>query len=129
MKYLGIDYGKKKIGIAISEGEMAEPFMILEISSLKDALGKVIKIINDEGIEEVVIGMPESGEAKKITENFIELLSKHVKVIESEETLSSQKAQKMMADLGIPKNKRGDEDSYAAAYILQDYLDNLTMSS
>lgn len=127
MKYLGIDYGKKKIGLAISDGEIAEPFMILESFGLKDALNKVLKVVKEEGIEEVVVGMPESGEAKKITENFVRELGKDIKVMEVEETLSSKRAQKMMVDLDVPKEKRGDEDSYAAAYILQEYLD--TMSS
>ncbi len=134
MKYLGIDYGKKKIGLAISEGEIAEPFMILKANGLKDALGKMLKVVGDEQIDEVVVGVPESGDSRKITRNFIEHFKqikamKAVKIVEVEETLSSKRAQEIMVRLGISKSKREDEDSYAAAYILQGYLDNLTMSS
>lgn len=134
MKYLGIDYGKKKIGLAVSEGEMVEPFMIFQVSGLKDALGKVLGVVKDEKIDEVVIGVPESGESRKITKNFIAHFKKNIKavkdikLIEVEETLSSKRAQEMMVGLGIAKSKREDEDSYAAAYILQGYLDSIDLS-
>lgn len=127
MKYLGIDYGKKKIGLAISEGEIASPLKVLEVSSLKDALYKMRNVIEKEEIDQVVIGVAESGEAKEITKKFINELSKEIRIDQIDETLSSQEARKKMIDLGVSKTKRMKEDAYSASLILQKYLDSLTI--
>lgn len=122
MTYLGIDYGKTKIGLAISEGELASPLKVIKISALKDAIVKVSAVIKGEQIDQVVIGMPESGEARTITKEFVKQLKKEIDIVEVEETLTSQNAQAKMIAQGISKKKRQDEDSFAAAVILQNYL-------
>ncbi len=122
MKYLGIDYGKHKIGLAISEGLTASPLMILQISGLKDAIAKVLAILKKENIDEVVVGVPESGQSYLLVKKFIKELEKVVVVKRAEETLSSKQALAKMIQLGLPKNKRQQEDSYAAVIILQNYL-------
>lgn len=126
MKYLGIDYGKKKIGLAYSEGELASPGEILAISGLSDAVKKVKAVIEKEEIKVVVVGMPESGEARDITDKFVEELKSvmlDLEIVPAEETLSTQRGQEIMATLGVPKAKRKAEDAYAASLILQEYLD------
>ena len=112
MKYLGIDYGKSKIGLALSEGLTASPFKILYVNSLKDALSQVGNVIRCESIEGVIIGVPDSGEARSITEKFIKELESDVPVIRADETLSTHHS----------KGKK-NEDAIAAAFILQNYLD------
>lgn len=124
MKILGVDYGKKKVGLAISEGLTASPLYVLEVTSLKDAVEKVSSVINKEVIEKTVVGVPESGEAMKITKNFVtELRKKGVDVTEADETLSSYQAGNLMVELGSTKSSRKSEDAYSAAIILQNYLD------
>jgi putative holliday junction resolvase len=131
MKYLGIDYGKTKIGLAVSEGQVASVLRVMEIGGLKDALQKVEKIIKDEEADRVVVGLPEGGEARSITKKFlIEIKSKlkdqPVEVIETEETLSSFQARALMHDLDLSeKAVKVKEDEYAAAIILQTFLDSL----
>lgn len=128
MKYLGIDYGKSKFGTAFSEGELASPGEVIKISGLTDGIQKIEKIISDNNVEIVVIGIPESGEARNVTEKFIHELKhdmlENIQVIEVEETLSTQIAKGSMLVLGISKKNRQKEDAYAAAEILQEYLDN-----
>jgi putative transcription antitermination factor YqgF len=133
MKYLGIDYGKSKFGTAFSEGELVTPGKVVQISGLQDAITKIIQIIEAEEVEIVVIGMPESGEARKITEKFIAAakngkLKDEVKIIPVEETLSSQNARETLIQLGVSQKKRAQEDAYAAAEILQGYLDFIAYS-
>lgn len=125
MKYLGIDYGKKKVGLAISEGEIASPLKIIEVSSLVDALQKVEQVIRDEKIDKVVLGLPESGEAAAAVRKFAQELKKNIEVIYADETLSSQSALDTMIDLGIPKKERSKEDAYSASLILQNFLDSI----
>ncbi len=128
MRYLGVDYGKKKMGLAISEGVLASPLKVTGIRSLKDALVKTHQIVKQEGVEKVVVGIPESGEAMKIAKEFSGQLKKSligIEVIEVEETLSSQAAKQQMVDLNISQKKRQKEDAYAACLILQDYIDSV----
>lgn len=129
MRYLGIDYGKRKIGLAISEGKIATPLKVSKVSALKDAVAKISAIIDKEQVNQVVVGIPESGEARKITVEFIEQLKKIPPrgwdIIEVEETLSSKEALDQMIVVGKSKKQKGQEDAYSAAIILQNYLDSL----
>ena len=129
MKYLGIDYGKKKIGLALSEGLTASPFKTLTVSSLKDAVNQILQVIKKEEVGKIIIGIPESGEALKITKNFIQELKNitplRCDIVEVEETLSSYSAKHDMLDLGFSKKDRQKEDAYSAMIILQDYLDSI----
>ena len=128
MHYLGVDYGLKKMGLAISEGQIASPLKVIEITGLNDAISKISQVIKSEEIERVVIGIPESGEAKNIAKKFAtELKSKQeaVSVIEADETLSSQTAKNLMIDLGVGEKARQKEDAYAATIILQNFIDSL----
>jgi len=124
MKYLGIDFGLRKIGLAISEGELASPNGVLYVKNQADAISKIEDIVRKENIGQIVIGIPESGISKTILKVITELRL-NIPVELADETLSSQKAKKRMIELGIKKEKRIDEDAYSAALILQDYLDTL----
>src|SRR5438552_3336623 len=124
MRYLGIDYGLKKVGLALSEGQVATPLKVLDISGLNDAVSKIIQVINKEEIERVVIGVPDRGQAKSAVKSFIsklriDLKDKQVSVIEADETLSSASAKDLMIDLGIGEKARQKEDAYSAVIILQ----------
>lgn len=131
MRYLGLDYGLKKVGLAMSEGQIATPLKVLEVSGLKDAVNKISSVIEKEGIDRVVIGVPESGQAKNAVKKFIaelrtSLKNELVSVIEADETLSSQNAKGLMVDLDLSQEARKKEDAYAAALILQNFLDSIS---
>lgn len=130
MRYLGIDYGLKKNGLALSEGQIASPFKVLEINGLNDAINKILQVVKSEEIDRVVIGVPESGEAKSAVKKFISKLKESLKetqvsVIEADETLSSVSAKDLMIDLGLSEKSRQKEDAYSAAIILQNFLDSI----
>jgi RNase H-fold protein (predicted Holliday junction resolvase) len=104
---------------------IADPLKVVKCASLNDALQQVLQVVMVEGIEEVVIGMPESGEARKITREFIKRLrDEEMKIIEVEETLSSQAAGRLMREMGAKRSAMKKEDALAAAIILQDYLES-----
>lgn len=131
MHYLGIDYGLKKVGLSMSEGQIASPFKVLEISGLKDAVNKISGVIEKESIDRVVIGVPDSGQAKNAVKKFIselkiDLKNKLVSIIEADETLSSKSARDLMISLDLSKEARKKEDAYAAVIILQNFLDSIT---
>jgi putative Holliday junction resolvase len=125
MSILGVDYGKKKIGLAIATSTLAEPHKVIKVKSLKDAVKKVEKVIKVERAEMVVVGISE-GKMAKETKEFAEKLKELVKIpiVFQDETLSTQESQRLSIEANISRKKRHElEDAYAAALILQNYLD------
>ncbi len=123
MRYLGVDFGLKRIGLATSEGELASPDKTLEVKNFKNALEQIIQESRD--FDKVVVGLPE-GKMGQTVLGFIKALKKSgVDAVEADETLSSQKAIKQMIESGVSKKNRLVNDSVAAAIILQGYLDSL----
>jgi len=125
MKYLGVDWGLKKIGLAVSEGDIASPLGVLEIKSLKDGVEKIIKVCKKEEIHLAVLGKPGGNIGKKV-EKAVKILKKSgLKIETADETLSTQKAKTAMIGLGFSQKARREDNAMAAAIILQDYLDTL----
>ncbi len=125
MKILGIDYGRSKIGLAIADGSLADPMSVVRYTDTKTLVDKLIKIIEENGIGKVVFGVSE-GEMAKESKNFSLNFGKIVKIpVETfDETLSTQDAQIRSREAGIGQKKRHEmEDAYAAAIMLQNYLD------
>lgn len=121
MKYLGVDFGLKRVGLAISEGEIASPYKIIEGVSILDLLEKLKK--EALGFDRIIIGLPEGKMGKVVKKIVRNLKSLGLDVIEVDETLSTQQATIQMVELNIAKKKRTSNDAYAAAIILQNYLD------
>lgn len=125
MKILGVDYGKKKIGLATAESSLAAPLKVLKVDSIEEAIKKVGKVAVAEEVVEVVVGISE-GEMAKETREFGEKLQEKLglPVVYQDETLSSKDAQKLSIKAGIKRKKRKDmEHAYSATLILQNYLD------
>ncbi len=122
MKILGIDYGEKRVGLAISD-ESQTLARELDILPPKEFFSKIRQIIEENQITQIVIGLPlnMSGEETKKTlevKTFKEKLEKltDVKINTIDERLSSVMAQ------NLPGGKK-NVDSLAAQIILQNYLD------
>ena len=125
MKYLGIDYGRKKIGLAVSEGMIAEPLKVVRFEKKEVALAKIEQIVKTESIEKVIIGVSE-GKMGEETREFTKLLKEKIsaEVFFQDETLSTQSAQELSLTANIKRRKRREmEDAYSATIILQAYID------
>ncbi|OGE62539.1 hypothetical protein A3J19_05195 [Candidatus Daviesbacteria bacterium RIFCSPLOWO2_02_FULL_41_8] len=125
MKYLGVDFGLRRIGLAISEGELASPWQIIEVNNFSDAIEKTSKIINEGLFEEIIIGLPEGQIGKKATKFAAVLRKKGFEVKTEDETLSSKKALATLIEQGAGQKKRRFKDAFSAAEILQNYLDSV----
>lgn len=118
-KILGIDYGRRKIGMAISDGPLAEPWKVIRVNGFDDAVEKVLQVLQVEKVEKIVVGVSE-GEMAEESKNF----AKEFKADIFDETLTSQDAQRLSKEAGIGRKKRREmEDAYAASIMLQNYLD------
>jgi putative Holliday junction resolvase len=125
MLILGIDYGKKKIGLAITTGSLAEPLRTLRYRDIKILIEKVREIAQTLKVEKIVVGVSE-GKMGKETRKFGERLQESlaIPIVFQDETLSTRKAQELSIEAGIKKSKRRKlEDAYSATLILQSYLD------
>ncbi len=120
MKYLGIDYGKRKIGLAVSDGNLAEPLKVIRYKDIKLLVQKLKQIIKLEKIEKIVVGVSENQIAEE-SKKFANML----KAETYDETLSSHDAIEMSIQSGMSRKKRKEkEDAFAASIMLQNYLDS-----
>jgi putative holliday junction resolvase len=126
---LAIDYGTKRVGIAISWTSLAEPLTVL--SNTQNLFDEILKLIEEHRPVTVVVGLSEQEMAKQtreFVENLKNFLAEHVQTLPlfvfTDETLSSVEVQERLHQAGKHhlKNK-GPIDHYAAAQFLQDYLD------
>lgn len=127
MILLGIDFGKKKIGVSLgsTNTRFAEPHSVIRYQKPEDGIKKVIQLIQVNQVNKIVIGISE-GKSEIEAREFGELLEQDSKteVVFQDETLSTADAQRKSIEAGIGRNKRrGMEDAYAATIILQEYLD------
>lgn len=122
MRILGIDYGSKRIGLALSdEGrQFAIPLTVINYS--KNLLDDVVKVAKEKEVEEIVIGESKNykGEANAILAhslNFKVELEKAGYIVHLEpEFMTSENAERL-------QGKHDLLDASAAALILQSYLD------
>ena len=121
MKTLGIDYGRSKIGLAIAEGPLAEPLVVIRYSDTKILEEKIKQIIEKNQIEKIIVGISEGAMGEE-SKKFAEKIGAET----FDETLTSQDAQTLAMEAGIgPKKRREMEDAYAATIMLQNYLDSI----
>ena len=135
MRSLGIDYGDKRIGVAISDplGMIASGIATIQKGETYaqdiDELKKVME--RYQGIEEIVVGLPKmlSGAAGIQVEKvmkFVEALKQELKinVVTWDERLTTAAAERTLIEAGLSREKRRKViDRSAAAAILQGYLD------
>jgi putative Holliday junction resolvase len=131
MRYLAIDYGTKRTGLAVCDaGEMiASPLGVLH--GRKDLIREIGQIIAAENIEAVVLGLPlnmdgsEGPQAKQVFA-FAEQLKPHLQIPIhfQDERLSSFGAEQKLREIGLSRAKKRERlDALAAAEILQTFLE------
>lgn len=124
-RILAIDYGTKRVGVALSHGSLAEPLAIL--SQTPQLMTQLSKILTDEGIEKIVVGVSENEMAVK-TKAFVSELKTWVSIpIELvDETLSSHTVATNLKEAGASlATRQRPIDDRAAAVFLQEYLDGV----
>lgn len=135
MRSLGIDYGSKRIGIAISDplGMIAQGIAVIgKGETFETDIREIKKIIKKyDGIDEIIVGLPktlkgEIGPSAEKVLTFIEALKKEFKlnIVAWDERLSTAMTERVMIEAGLSREKRRKViDQSAAAVILQSYLD------
>ncbi len=131
-RYLAIDYGESKIGIALSDPLkiLAREYKVIWQKETEDVVAEIQKMCNENNVEKIILGIPISLDGNKnaqarVVEAFkvkIEIIG--LPIIFVDERYSTKRAEEMMRE----QKKTEEEiklfsDAVAARVILQDYLD------
>lgn len=134
-KFLSIDYGKKRTGIAITDSQniIASPLTTVETSNLNSFLKN---ITDKEDITKIIVGDPKnldnsstdiSTDVDVFIQNLIKIFQ-NIQVIRIDERFTSKMAKQAILISGVNKKRRQDKklvDQVSAAIILQSYLSQL----
>lgn len=138
MRILGIDYGKKRIGAAVSDplGYTAQPVEVIENTG--SAMNRIKELCEKYEAGSVVVGLPINlkGEIAQAAEEvlvFVKKLQKvlgEIPVLTYDERLTTASVMKTLSETNMSgRKKRQVVDKMAAAYILQGYMDGLKKNS
>ncbi len=129
MKYIAIDLGLKRIGLAYSaHKDIVTPLPAVQRKNRNQASAEVKKVLEDWEVDSVVIGIPLGGssedEMRRRIEHFMNLIDFKGEVSYQDEAGSSKEAESMMKG-DIKQIRDGRIDSISAMIILQRYLRTL----
>ena len=134
MRIMGLDYGDKTIGVAMSDemGWTGQNLEVIKRSSKVKDMARLREIVNEYGVDEIVVGLPKNmdssiGPRARLCISFAEALKRelNIRVQMYDERLSTLIAQRTLLEADVSRKKRKRAvDKMAAAVILQDYLDS-----
>ena len=133
-RVLGLDFGERRIGLALSDplGIIAKPLTIIDRKKTADHISRISEIVSERKITSIVVGLPLTlkGDYSKQTEivlAFIDQLKSdlQIPIMTVDERLSSVAAEKALQAQAIKTgHNKGRVDETAAAIFLQEYLDS-----
>jgi len=134
-RLLGIDPGKRNVGIAICDPShaVATPYETIQVTKLNNFIEALNKIIIENDIKGIVVGHPinmdgSEGPRSQSTKDFVKNISKYINLPITlwDERFSSEGAFKSMQELNENSSSKKDKlDKNSAAFILQGFIDYL----
>ena len=134
MRILGIDFGLKRVGLALTDGTgaMAFPYRTVVRTTREALFAELLGVIESEGVEEIVVGLPlllDGGDSMTTRQarNFAASLGRRteVPIVLVDERLSSAAAEEELVEAGLTKRSKRKPvlDQQAAVRILETHLD------
>jgi putative Holliday junction resolvase len=132
-RLMGIDPGARRIGIALTDpsGRFPKPFGILTHVSRQEDARRIADLAKEKDVVEIIIGLstdedgqpsPSGRSAQRLAQEIKNFIGLPIHFWNEEQTTNL--AQEVMLELGVPKKKRqGHQDDMAAALLLQSYLE------
>ena len=132
-RWLGIDFGERRIGLAITDELliMAKPYRVIDAKK-EDPVATIKKIVEENNVCLIVMGNPlhlsgkESELSQKVKEfkSMLEKVLGDVEIVLYDERLTSKMAERMLANRGVDLRKSKEQvDLYAATFLLEEYLE------
>ena len=138
MRILGLDYGSKTVGVAISDplgltAQGVETIWRKQENKLRQTLARIEELVSEYQVERIVVGYPKNmnntvGERALKSLEFKEKLEKRtgLPVVMWDERLTTVSANRVLMETGVRRENRKEHvDEIAAVFILQGYLDYL----
>ena len=140
MRILGLDYGSKTVGVAVSDplgltAQKVETIWRKQENKLRRTLARIEELIAEYEVEKIVLGFPKNmnntvGKRAEKALEFGEMLKKRtgLEVIMWDERLTTVEADRTLIEAGVRReNRKQYLDGIAAVFILQGYLDSLSV--
>lgn len=140
MRIMGLDYGSKTVGVAVSDllgitAQGVETIERKEENKLRKTLARIEELAKEYDVEKIVLGFPKNmnntiGERAEKSLEFKEMLERRtgLPVIMWDERLSTVEAERTLMESGVRREERKKYvDKIAAVFILQGYLDSLSI--
>lgn len=142
MRIMGLDYGSKTVGVAISDplcitAQGIETIERKEENKLRKTLARIEELAKEYEVEKIILGFPKNmnntvGERGEKSLEFKEMLERRtgLPVIMWDERLTTVEAERTLIESNVRReNRKKYIDKIAAVFILQGYLDSLSMRS
>lgn len=136
MRIIGLDYGTKTVGVAVSDSlgitaQAVDTITRKEENKLRQTLARIEALIDEYNVEEIVVGLPKNmnntiGERAEACRDFADKLERRtgLPVIMWDERLTTVSADNVLKECGVRReNRKAVVDKIAAVFILQGYLD------
>ena len=140
MRVMGLDFGSKTVGVAISDplgltAQGIETITRKQENKLRKTLARIEALIEEYGVERLVLGFPkhmnnDEGERALKSLEFAEMLKRrtNLEVVMWDERLTTVEAERTLMETGVRREDRKKYvDTIAAVFILQGYLDFISM--
>lgn len=137
MRIMGLDFGSKTLGVAVSDplyitAQGVEIIRREQENKLRKTLARIEELVKEYEVEEIVLGLPKNmnnsiGERAEKTLEFKAMLERRIglNVVMWDERLTTVAADKTMMEAGVRReNRKKYVDQIAATFILQGYLDS-----
>ena len=137
---MGLDYGTKTVGVAVSDplgitAQAVETITRKEENKLRKTCARIEALIAEYGVERIVLGFPKHmnndiGERAEKALEFRDMLARRtgLEVVMWDERLTTVSAERTLMESGVRReNRKKHIDQIAAVFILQGYLDMLSM--
>lgn len=134
-KILALDYGRRRIGIALSDRLhlTAQPYATWEVKEWGSFFQRLKLLIEQESVDQIVVGMPltlrgEKGMMAKQIETFVHALTQvvSVPVVTWDERFTTQQAHRALHEMKKkPSRNKALVDTVSAVFLLQNYLESL----
>lgn len=133
MRFLALDHGSKRIGVAVSDELkiIAQPLEFIPAEDPVAAMKRLMELIREKEVELILVGMPRNmdgsyGPAAEAVREYIRQIqaATPVPVRTWDERLTSTQANRVLVEAGVRRDKRKEKvDAMAAAVLLQSFLD------
>ncbi len=133
MTVIGLDFGERRIGVAVSDpgGWIARPLLVIERSSLRDDMARIAELVRSRRAQKVIVGLPLNldgslGPAARRARRFASALGRELDLPIAlwDERLTTVEAERALLASDRSRQRRKEvRDAVAASLILQSYLD------